>query len=113
MVKINPSEITPEQVYLSRRRFMKGVGALVASSFILAACGIQDPTKPPPTGEVVGATASPADSTSRPPRGPSPGPGVKSFLFNCSEDMSSSFQWVTWARCPRVSRSRRIPATPG
>jgi sulfoxide reductase catalytic subunit YedY len=60
MVKINPSEITPEQVYLSRRRFMKGVGALVASSFILAACGVQDPTKPPPTAEVAEATASPA-----------------------------------------------------
>jgi sulfoxide reductase catalytic subunit YedY len=59
MVKINPSEITPEQVYLSRRRFMKGVGALVASSFILAACGVQDPTKPPPTVEMVEAAASP------------------------------------------------------
>ena len=59
MVKINPSEITPEQVYLSRRRFMKGVGALAASSFILAACGVQAPTKTPPTDEVAGATASP------------------------------------------------------
>ncbi|NIV39840.1 MAG: twin-arginine translocation signal domain-containing protein, partial [Anaerolineae bacterium] len=32
MIKINPSEITPEHTYLSRRRFMKGAGALVASS---------------------------------------------------------------------------------
>ena len=42
MEKINPSEITPEHVYLSRRRFMKGVGALVASSLVLAACGGQE-----------------------------------------------------------------------
>jgi sulfoxide reductase catalytic subunit YedY len=46
MVKINPSEITPEHVYLSRRRFIKGVGALVASSLVLAACGS---SKPAPT----------------------------------------------------------------
>ena len=44
MVDIKSSEITPEQVYLSRRRFMKGVGALVAGSLVLAACGGQDPT---------------------------------------------------------------------
>ena len=63
MVKINPSEITPEQVYLSRRRFMKGVGALVASSFILAACGVQDPTASPTASPLASAvpegTASP------------------------------------------------------
>lgn len=63
MVKINPSEITPEQVYLSRRRFMKGVGALVASSF-LAACGVQEPTTSPPTSAPAPVspevTASPA-----------------------------------------------------
>ncbi len=47
MVKINPSEITPEEVYLSRRRFMKGAGALIASSLILAACGGQNPTAGP------------------------------------------------------------------
>jgi sulfoxide reductase catalytic subunit YedY len=52
MVKINPSEITPEHVYLSRRRFMKGVGALVATSLVLAACGGQEPTLTPlATGE--------------------------------------------------------------
>ena len=39
MEKIKSSEITPEQVYLSRRRFMKGAGALALSSLILAACG--------------------------------------------------------------------------
>ncbi len=39
MVEIKSSEITPEEVYLSRRRFMKGAGALAMSSLILAACG--------------------------------------------------------------------------
>ena len=62
MVKINPSEITPEQTYLSRRRFMKGAGALVASSLILAACGSPEPT-PTPTpapAVVVPPAATPA-----------------------------------------------------
>jgi len=37
MKKIHPSEITPEHVYLNRRRFMVGIGALVAGS-VLTAC---------------------------------------------------------------------------
>lgn len=41
MIKIKPSEITPEHIYLSRRRFMKGIGALAAGSLILSACGTQ------------------------------------------------------------------------
>ncbi len=44
MTEIKPSEITPEHIYLSRRRFMKGAGALAASSLILAACGSPSPT---------------------------------------------------------------------
>lgn len=39
MTKIKSSEITPEHIYLSRRKFMVGIGALAASSAILAACG--------------------------------------------------------------------------
>jgi sulfoxide reductase catalytic subunit YedY len=54
MVKINSSEITPKHVYLSRRRFMVGVGALVANSVVLAACGKQTPS---PT--VTSSTTSP------------------------------------------------------
>mgnify|MGYP001140006401 CR=1 FL=1 len=42
VVKINPSEITPEHVYLSRRRFLKGVAALAATGFAVAACGPQE-----------------------------------------------------------------------
>jgi len=39
MVEINPSEITPEHVYLSRRKFMAGIGALAASALVLSGCG--------------------------------------------------------------------------
>jgi sulfoxide reductase catalytic subunit YedY len=37
MVKIKASEITPEHVYLSRRKFMAGVGALAATA-VLGSC---------------------------------------------------------------------------
>jgi sulfoxide reductase catalytic subunit YedY len=60
MVKIKPSEITPEHVYLSRRRFMKGIGAIAATS-VLAACGVQTPpaaTGPTATSAGAGQSAS-------------------------------------------------------
>ncbi len=64
MEKIHPSEITPEHVYMSRRRFMRGVGAVVAGS-LLSACGVpqvgspaETPATPDPTSELqVNATA--------------------------------------------------------
>ncbi|MCB0212449.1 MAG: protein-methionine-sulfoxide reductase catalytic subunit MsrP [Anaerolineae bacterium] len=40
-IKINSSEITPEHVYLSRRKFMIGLGALATSAAVLSACGNQ------------------------------------------------------------------------
>lgn len=46
MVKISSSEITPEHVYLSRRKFMVGLGAL-AGSALLSACGIRQDTPEP------------------------------------------------------------------
>ena len=39
MKKINPSDITPESVYLSRKEFLKGIGILGAGSLVVAACG--------------------------------------------------------------------------
>lgn len=39
MIKIKPSEITPEDVYINRRQFMKASG-LIAGAFALAACGL-------------------------------------------------------------------------
>ena len=47
MVKIKSSEITPERVYLSRRKFMFGIGALAAGT-LLAACA-PAPGGPTPT----------------------------------------------------------------
>jgi sulfoxide reductase catalytic subunit YedY len=38
-VPVQPSEITPKHVYLSRREFLKGLGALAGAS-LLSACGI-------------------------------------------------------------------------
>ncbi|RPI52992.1 MAG: protein-methionine-sulfoxide reductase catalytic subunit MsrP [Chloroflexi bacterium] len=52
MVKINPSEITPEELYLSRRRFIKA-GALAAGSLLLAACGVQNNAGPGPVPTAV------------------------------------------------------------
>jgi len=43
MVKISPSEITPEHVFLNRRQFMQGAG-IAAGALALAACA---PTRPP------------------------------------------------------------------
>lgn len=41
MTKIRSSEITPEHIYLSRRKFMVGIGALATSALVLSACGPQ------------------------------------------------------------------------
>lgn len=38
MEKINQSEITPEPLYISRREFMSGAGALLAGTLLLPAC---------------------------------------------------------------------------
>jgi sulfoxide reductase catalytic subunit YedY len=62
MIKINPSEITPEHIYLSRRRFMVGIGALAASALALSACGQQEPSP----------TLSPAEPSPTSPVPPSP-----------------------------------------
>ena len=44
MVKIRSLEITPESAYLTRRRFMVGLGATVGAGGLLAACA--DPQAP-------------------------------------------------------------------
>jgi sulfoxide reductase catalytic subunit YedY len=38
MIKIAPSEITPEHIYLNRRKFMVGAGSLATGALTLAAC---------------------------------------------------------------------------
>ncbi len=60
MIKIRSSEITPEHIYLSRRRFMVGAGA-VAASMLLAACGAE------------AAKQSPANAAANAPNTPQAG----------------------------------------
>ncbi len=54
MVKISPSEITPERVFLSRRKFMVGVGS-AASLLALAACAT-------PAGQPASSSGASADA---------------------------------------------------
>lgn len=49
MNNVKPSEITPEHVYLSRRKFMVGIGALAIAPAVLSACNALAPAAPPPT----------------------------------------------------------------
>ncbi|MFN2115946.1 MAG: protein-methionine-sulfoxide reductase catalytic subunit MsrP [Anaerolineae bacterium] len=44
MSRIDRSEITPEHVYLSRRRFMKAAGVVVVGTGVLAACDTSGPS---------------------------------------------------------------------
>ena len=62
MVPIKSSEITPEHLYLSRRRFLKAAGLLVANAAVLAACGRQ-PIASPTTATTPGNVASPSAET--------------------------------------------------
>ncbi|MFN2169319.1 MAG: protein-methionine-sulfoxide reductase catalytic subunit MsrP [Anaerolineae bacterium] len=60
MMDIKSSEITPEHVYLNRRRFMKGAGALALTGLAVAACG---PAAAPaaPSAASPAAPAAPAE----------------------------------------------------
>ena len=62
MSTIDPSEITPEHIYYSRRAFMRGIGALAAGALMLNGCG-QEQAAPSAAGETAsgpgaGAAAS-------------------------------------------------------
>jgi sulfoxide reductase catalytic subunit YedY len=66
MVKIDPSEITPRSLYLSRRQFIGSAGAVVASALALAACKGTLPTTaatpPPYTGATTDELGAPLTS---------------------------------------------------
>ena len=71
MVKISPSEITPEHIYLSRRKFMVGAGVLAAGA-VLSACGVQKPSQPttaaaPAVSPVTGGVSSAPTASLFPP----------------------------------------------
>lgn len=61
MIPIRPSEITPEHIYLSRRRLLAAMGALAASSLLAACGGAQtEPTVPAIVGPLApGGTSTP------------------------------------------------------
>jgi sulfoxide reductase catalytic subunit YedY len=56
VIKIDPSEITPEPLYLSRRQFISSAGAVAVGALVLAACKGNVPT--PETGTPPSAGAS-------------------------------------------------------
>jgi sulfoxide reductase catalytic subunit YedY len=64
MVKIDPSEITPKRLYLSRRQFIGNAGVVAASALALAACKGNVPTVETGTPPSAGATT---DETGTPP----------------------------------------------
>ncbi len=65
MTKIKPSEITPQHIYLSRRKFIAGVSAVAASSLFLSACSKTGPSPAPLGAEGTAPTPSPASLGSR------------------------------------------------
>ena len=58
MIKISPSEITPEHVFLSRRQFMVGAGSLAVGAVALSACGGASSSSggPAPVGQAAPAS---------------------------------------------------------
>jgi sulfoxide reductase catalytic subunit YedY len=62
MATPNPSEITPEHIYLSRRQFLKDMGVLTAGSLLLAACGSQGIAPSPTPGVAAGPEGTPTPS---------------------------------------------------
>lgn len=67
MTDIDPSEITPEQLYLSRRKFLAGAAA-VAAGAVLAGCGLGESKTPAPgvTAGTPGSVAAALDELGAP-----------------------------------------------
>ena len=95
MVKINPSEITPEQVYLSRRKFMTGMGALAVSSLILAACGVPQSSATSAPAGGAGPTAGVPDVTLPPLTGSSDELGAKLTTFEAVTNFNNFYEFTT------------------
>lgn len=56
MLKIDPSEITPKKLYLSRKQFIRSAGIAAAGTMFLAACEGKLPVTPEITPEYTGPT---------------------------------------------------------
>ena len=61
MVKISPSEITPEHIFLSRRKFMVGAGSLAVGAMALSACAGM-PAGVDSDAPITGARLDPAEA---------------------------------------------------
>lgn len=61
MTKIRSSEITPEEVYRSRRAFMRNVGTLAAGALVATACGSTAATSSSATSGAVNTPTSAID----------------------------------------------------
>lgn len=61
MIQIKSSEITPEHIYLSRRKFLQAAGLLAANAALLAACGRQPIT--PAVAPPLSSTATSSSAT--------------------------------------------------
>lgn len=74
MSQAHPSEITPEHLYLSRRKFISGVSALVFGSVALGACASPEDQPQLETGGSVDAAPSPSAESGGTPTAPTPTP---------------------------------------
>jgi sulfoxide reductase catalytic subunit YedY len=63
MINIDPSEITPKRLYLSRRQFIGSTGAVIAGALALAACKGQ---LPPTETDISPSTAASTDELGDP-----------------------------------------------
>jgi sulfoxide reductase catalytic subunit YedY len=95
MVEIKSSEITPEQLYLSRRRFLKGVGALVAGSLVVAACGTQGPVPTATSGVAVAPTATMTTAAFPPLSGSTDELGEKLTPFEAVVNYNNFYEFTT------------------
>ncbi|MBX3000757.1 MAG: protein-methionine-sulfoxide reductase catalytic subunit MsrP [Caldilineaceae bacterium] len=59
MPKISASEITPEHIYLNRRKFMKGIGSLALGTVALSACASMPAVPSAPASEAVAVEGPP------------------------------------------------------
>jgi len=82
-VPLHPSEITPERLYLSRRKFMK-IASVAGVAAALAACGVKPAGSSMPETEAVGSATQSIDPTQTTAAG--------SGLLDDLGDAASSFE---------------------
>ena len=92
MTDIRSSEITPEHVYLNRRKFMKGVGTAALGGLAVAACG---PAVTPPTGETSATATSTQEAAGVEPAVPSDELGDPANSFEAITNFNNFYEFTT------------------